>query len=75
MTHNRRKLHISKVVIQAQGLEVLRQNIGRVGIGLNLSGPSPTSTVLEVRLFRGPAPDRGEAYDAREVRANLSGRE
>lgn len=46
-----------------------------VGIGLNLGGPSSSSTVLEVRLFRGLAPDRGEAYDAREVRANLSGRE
>jgi hypothetical protein len=45
-----------------------------VGVGLNFSGPSPTSTVLEVRLGRGPQPDRGEVYDAREVRANLSGR-
>lgn len=46
-----------------------------VGVGLNFSGPSPTSTVLEVRLGRGPQTDRGEVYDAREVRANLSGRE
>lgn len=45
-----------------------------VGVGLNFSGPSPTSTVLEVRLGRGPVPDRGEAYDAREVRAAISGR-
>jgi hypothetical protein len=45
-----------------------------VGVGLNFSGPSPTSTVLEVRLGRGPQPDRGEVYDAAEVRANLSGR-
>lgn len=45
-----------------------------VGVGLNFSGPSPTSTLLEVRLFRGNAPDRGEAYDAREVRSALSGR-
>ena len=45
-----------------------------VGVGLNFSGPSPTSTVLEVRLGRGERPDRGEVYDAAEVRANLSGR-
>ena len=45
-----------------------------VGVGLNLSGPQPTSTVLEVRLGRGSRPDRSEAYDAREVRAALSGR-
>jgi hypothetical protein len=42
-----------------------------VGVGLNFSGPSPTSTQLEVRLGRGERPDRGEAYDAREVRAAL----
>lgn len=42
-----------------------------VGVGLNFSGPSPTSTVLEVRLGRGQRPDRGEAYDAREVLRNL----
>ena len=46
-----------------------------VGVGLNFSGRSPTSTVLEVRLGRRPQPDQGEVYDAREVRANLSGRE
>lgn len=45
-----------------------------LGVGLNFSGPSPTSTVLEVRLGRGPQADQGEVYDAREVRANLSGR-
>jgi len=44
-----------------------------VGVGLNFQGPSPTSTLLEVRLGRGERPDRGEAYDAREVRAALSG--
>lgn len=44
-----------------------------VGVGLNFSGPSPTSTVLEVRLGRGAKPD--DAYDAREVRYSLSGRE
>ncbi len=43
-----------------------------VGVGLNFSGPSPTSTVLEVRLGRGLKP--AEAYDAREVRASLTGR-
>ncbi|MEQ7155655.1 CC0125/CC1285 family lipoprotein [Brevundimonas aurifodinae] len=45
-----------------------------VGVGLNFSGPSPTSTMLEVRMGSGPVPDRGEAYDAREVRSALSGR-
>jgi hypothetical protein len=45
-----------------------------IGVGLNFSGPSPTSTVLEVRLGRGVVPDRGETYDAREVRGALSGR-
>ena len=43
-----------------------------VGVGLNFSGPSPTSTVLEVRLGRGQRPDRGEAYDARAVSGALS---
>jgi hypothetical protein len=43
-----------------------------VGVGLNFQGPSPTSTLLEVRLGRGARPDRGEAYDAREVRRALS---
>ena len=42
-----------------------------VGVGLNFSGPSPTSTVLEVRLGRGARPDRAEVYDAREVQASL----
>ncbi|CAL1691356.1 hypothetical protein MMB232_01493 [Brevundimonas subvibrioides] len=45
-----------------------------VGVGLNFQGPSPTSTVLEVRLGRGAKPDSVEAYDAREVRYSLSGR-
>jgi len=43
-----------------------------VGVGLNFQGPSPTSTLLEVRLGRGARPDRGEAYDAREVRRALA---
>lgn len=38
-----------------------------VGVGLNLSGPSPTSTTLDIIMGRGPAPDRREAYDARNV--------
>ncbi len=42
-----------------------------VGVGLNFSGPSPTSTVLEVRLGRGQRPDRAEVYDAREVQDAL----
>ena len=46
-----------------------------IGVGLNFSGPSPTSTLLEVRLGRGSAPDRGEVYDAREVRSAISVRE
>ena len=43
-----------------------------VGVGLNFQGPSPTSTLLEVRLGLGARPDRGEAYDAREVRRALA---
>jgi hypothetical protein len=46
-----------------------------VGVGLNFQGPSPTSTQLEIRLGRGQTPDDVEAYDAREVRYSLSGRE
>lgn len=42
-----------------------------VGVGLNFSGPSPTSTVLEVRLGRGGKPSQAEVYDAREVQAAL----
>ncbi|HEX8469991.1 MAG TPA: hypothetical protein VF633_02660 [Brevundimonas sp.] len=42
-----------------------------VGLGLNFSGPSPTSTTLEVRLGKGPRPDRSEAYDAREIQRSL----
>jgi len=42
-----------------------------VGVGVNFSGPSATSTVLEVRLGRGQQPDRPEVYDAREVQAAL----
>ena len=42
-----------------------------VGVGLNFSGPSQTSTVLEVRMGRGRRPDRPDVYDAREVQAAL----
>lgn len=42
-----------------------------VGLGLNFSGPSPTSTVLEIRLGRGGKPADLEVYDAREVQAQL----
>jgi hypothetical protein len=42
-----------------------------LGVGLNFSGPTATSTVLEVRLGRGQQPDRPEVYDAREVQAAL----
>ncbi len=42
-----------------------------LGVGLNFSGPSRTSTVLEVRLGRGQRPDRPEVYDALEVQSAL----
>lgn len=45
-----------------------------VGVGLDLSGPQPTSTVLEVVMGNGPRPDRPEAYDARDVQVTLRGR-
>jgi len=45
-----------------------------VGVGLDLSGPQPTSTVLEVVMGNGPRPDRPEAYDARDVQMTLRGR-
>jgi hypothetical protein len=45
-----------------------------VGVGLDLSGPQPTSTVLEVVMGSGTRPDRPEAYDARDVQATLRGR-
>lgn len=44
-----------------------------VGVGLNFSGPSATSTTLEVFMGRGEPPDRAEAYDAREVQRHLRG--
>lgn len=38
-----------------------------VGLGVNLSGPQPTSATLEIVMGRGTAPDRPEVYDARGV--------
>lgn len=45
-----------------------------VGIGLNFSGPSATSTSLEIVMGDGPRPDRPNAYDARGVQDSLRGR-
>ena len=45
-----------------------------VGLGLNISGDQPTSTVMEIRTGDGPRPDRPEVYDARSVRDSLGGR-
>lgn len=42
-----------------------------VGVGLNFSGPSRTSTTMEVLMGNGPRPDRPNAYDARAVQGNL----
>ncbi|WP_374516365.1 hypothetical protein [Brevundimonas sp.] len=42
-----------------------------VGVGLNFSGPSPTSTTLEVIMGDGPRPDRPQAYDASGVRDSI----
>ncbi|WP_332659645.1 CC0125/CC1285 family lipoprotein [Brevundimonas sp.] len=42
-----------------------------IGVGLNFSGPSATSTTLEVIMGNGPRPDRPNAYDAREVQSSL----
>ena len=42
-----------------------------VGVGLNFSGPSRTSTTLEVVMGDGPRPDRPDVHDAREVQASL----
>jgi len=44
-----------------------------VGVGLNFSGPSPTSTVLEVRMGNGRRPEAAEAYDASDVARTLGG--
>lgn len=45
-----------------------------VGVGLNFSGPSPTSTTLEVIMGDGPRPDRPNAYDAAGVRDSIGSR-
>ncbi len=42
-----------------------------VGVGLNFSGPSATSTSLEVVMGNGQRPDRPTAYDARGVQDAL----
>ena len=42
-----------------------------VGVGLNFSGPSATSTTLEVVMGNGRRPDRPDSYDARSVQDNL----
>jgi hypothetical protein len=42
-----------------------------VGVGLNFSGPSATSTTLEVVMGDGPKPDRPNAWDARSVQDSL----
>ncbi len=42
-----------------------------LGVGLNFSGPSATSTTLEVLMARGARPDRPEVYEARAVQDNL----
>ena len=42
-----------------------------LGVGLNFSGPSATSTTLEVLMGRGARPDRPEVYEARAVQDNL----
>lgn len=42
-----------------------------VGVGLNFSGPSRTSTTLEVVMGNGARPDRPNAYDARSVQDSL----
>ena len=42
-----------------------------LGVGLNFSGPSVTSTTLEVVMGSGARPDRPNAYDARAVQGNL----
>src|SRR5690606_1099727 len=45
-----------------------------LGVGLNFSGPSPTSTMLEVVMGNGETPARSNAYDASDVRDSLGWR-
>lgn len=45
-----------------------------VGVGLNFSGPSATSTSLEIVMGNGSRPDRPQAYDARGVQDSLGSR-
>lgn len=42
-----------------------------IGVGLNFSGPSATSTTLEVVMGNGEKPDHSNAYDARDVQSSL----
>ncbi|KQS56009.1 hypothetical protein ASG17_08185 [Brevundimonas sp. Leaf363] len=44
-----------------------------VGLGLDISGPQPTSTTLEVVMGRGATPSNPDAYNAREVQQALRG--
>jgi len=45
-----------------------------VGVGLNFSGPSATSTSLEVLMGNGGRPDRPDVYDARGVQDSIRAR-
>lgn len=42
-----------------------------VGVGLNFTGPSATSTTLEVIMGNGSRPNQPNVYDAREVQTSL----
>ncbi len=45
-----------------------------LGVGLNFTGPSPTSTTLEIVTGNGAKPDRPDAYDARGVQDAIRAR-
>ena len=45
-----------------------------VGVGLNFTGPSATSTTIEIIMGHGQRPDRPHAYDARGVQDSLRAR-
>lgn len=45
-----------------------------VGLGVNLSGPQPTSTTLEIVMGRGATPDRPGVYQARSVMESIGPR-
>lgn len=42
-----------------------------VGLGLNITGPQPTSTTLEIIMGRGPKPNRANVYDAESVQRSI----